>query len=395
MITDNLSQRRCCGCAACVNVCPRHCLSMVQSDGFYYPKCDQSACNDCGLCDRSCPAYHSETMQLEAKNTPNAYGGWALDDTLLQKSSSGAIFPVVALRVLEMGGEVYGASFNENMLVSHRAVHIKAELSLLQNSKYVQSNIGDTFTRIAGALKLGKKVLFSGTPCQAAGLSTFISCDDSLIPYRDNLIILDIICHGVPSPKFLEDYFEYLEQRYKEPLKSYKFRTKQYGWHQSGLQLGSNATFLSGKSVMFAPAIMDKYMVAFLNNLCLRESCYQCQFKTAAKPYADISLGDFWGVGKSYPDLYNKKGTSLILIHSKKGQALLDVCKKDLYFQKVDYVKARQTNPMIESSAQRNNIKGKPFHLLAKEKSFAWLARRYLTPLNWVGQKIQGITKPK
>ena len=303
-ITD---KHNCCGCSACASICPKHCITMQEDEeGFLYPQIDTATCIDCGLCEKVCPYLNaSETnepiVSYAAKNT---------DEQVRSASSSGGIFTPIAEKIIASGGIVYGACFNDQWEVQHAKAETKQKLSAFRRSKYVQSSIGTTYKEIETLLKDGRKVLFSGTPCQVAGLRLFLRKD------YDSLITLDIVCHGVPSPKI---WREYVAQLPMEGVADILFKDKSTGWRGYSFSL-RNA---DGDTLFVERASKNKYLSAFSRNLILRPSCFNCPAKSG-QSHSDITLADFWGVEKIHPEMDDNKGTSIVLCNTEKGRKLVE-----------------------------------------------------------------------
>ena len=312
--------KNCCGCSACYNICPQKAIVMKEnSEGFLYPEIDENKCIECGLCYSVCPSINSEKLEKENTNykEPKCYAG-AANDELRKNSSSGAIFSLLAEYILSNNGYVCGAVFDENMNLNHIIINNKQNLEQLKGSKYLQSNINISYSQIKELLNNNKLVLFSGTPCQVAGLKTFLQKD------YDNLLLVEIVCHGVPSPKVYHKYLdENFNNKQNEKVLNTNFRDKLNGWNPYLI----TTTTTTNTYVSYASE--DIFMRAFLENLCLRDSCSKCQFKVLPK-YSDITIGDFWEVEKYDANLNDKKGTSVILINNKKGEKYLDLIKNNL-----------------------------------------------------------------
>ena len=284
----------CCGCNACVQICPKNCILMKEDEeGFKYPCVDEKGCIECGLCKKVCPIIKSKGQSSNNNVMPKAIGGWYKNDDVRFKSSSGGAFHLFAEYILNNGGVVYGCTLNESLEAVHIGVETMNELHLLYGSKYVQSDIGNVYKNVKEKLESGRKVLFVGTPCQAAGLKSYLQKD------YNNLYTCDFICHGVPSPLVFRKYIDYLEHKYGDKVTGFRFRNKDDGWRPTGQQMGTLVEFKSGNVKKFMPAYKDAYMNGFLDDLYLRPSCYNCQFKKLPKNYADVSIADFWGVKKN------------------------------------------------------------------------------------------------
>ena len=328
-------KKNCSGCHACSNICPKRCIEMkADEEGFLYPFVNHDQCIKCGLCKNSCPIINA---QPDDKKEPRAYACFNKDLEIRLKSSSGGIFSLLAESLLENGGVVFGAGFNKNFEVVHQCVKQKEDLDILRTSKYVQSRIGETYKSAQEFLKQGKQVLFTGTPCQIEGLRKFLKKD------FDNLLT-----HGVPSPSVWEKYVNYRKEKDNGEIKNISFRNKNSGWHKFSMCFEyASGEFYSKK------LNKDPMMKLFLKNTCLRPSCYDCKFKKISR-VSDITLADFWGIGLVARDLDDNKGTSLVLINSKKGQEVFEKIKHKINFREVDFKKSIRLNPSIKKSCKHN-----------------------------------------
>ena len=305
-----VASKQCSGCYACVSKCPQNCIRMKTDDeGFWYPEVLSESCIDCGVCERVCPAKH-EQAQI---NEPAAFAVYNKDEKVRGGSSSGGVFTALAEYIIESGGVVFGAEFDEKFNVVHGFAEQKSELGRFRGSKYVQSRIGQSYIKARQFLKAGRTVLFSGTPCQIAGLKSYLGHG------YDNLFTVDLICHGVPSPKVWDKYLKHKEQRAGAPVAGVNFRSKQQSWKKFAMALSFGNKMVYNKTLD-----KDEYLRAFLQNVTLRPSCYECNFKTLGRT-SDLTLADFWGVDVVMPDFADDKGVSLVLVHSDKGNNLLEV----------------------------------------------------------------------
>lgn len=317
----------CCGCGACGQVCPKSCISFYEDkvEGFRYPKVNLNLCIDCHLCEKVCPVINSghrtEPKKVLATCNP--------DDNTRLESSSGGVFAMLAEAVLNQGGSVFGVKMDDDCKsAKHVEISDITELPYVMGSKYIQSDTGDTFKTVRKRLKEGHKVLFSGTPCQVRGLALYLG--DKLVK-SSNLLLVDLICHGTPSP---EAWRAYLDWRARgEPVYGVNFRDKAVsGWRSFGLSLrlrpydlqpsdGSRSALPCGAPHAGEPGVVsechktDLFMRSFLSNVNLRPSCYFCP-SNAGRSGADITLGDFWGIPPSPGD---EKGVSQILLRTEKG----------------------------------------------------------------------------
>jgi len=384
-----VDKARCCGCGACAQACPVHCIDMRQDgEGFLYPAADAARCMACGKCERVCPILRADGASPDSGTVfeqPLAIGGRNRDEAVRQASSSGGAFSLFADRILAMGGVVYGAAMRDGHVV-HVCAGNAEELAALRGSKYVQSAIGDAYSEIEGHLKAGRPVLFTGTPCQTAGLASFLGR-----PW-DNLYLVDFICHGTPSPKVFAQYLASLEAREGSKVVSFSFREKDRGWHESGLQMGTRVKFGNGSEIRRYPALRDSYMNGFLEDIYLRPSCYQCRFKVIPKHTADITIADFWGINRVLPQLNDGRGTSLLLIHNARGKALFDAVSDAFEYRECDWKAATAKNPTLVRSASVPPQREAFFEEL-EARGYDHVARKYLsTPRTVVskGSRIIG-----
>jgi coenzyme F420-reducing hydrogenase beta subunit len=284
--------------------------------GFNYPKVDVNLCIDCNICDKTCP-FHKQYSRYDNFESPRYFAMRCLDEIELKKSQSGGAFYLLSNAILEDGGIVYGAGFGEGFRVEHFKAETKSERDRMRGSKYVQSDLNDVFLQIKENIKQGQKVLFCGTPCQVAGLRAFFGRRQP-----DQLITVDLLCHGVASPSFWQCYLNMIEQNGKKRLTAVNMRDKRYGW------LSSDETYTIGKKELHKNTFYSLYYNGYIS----REGCFQCPF-TTDKRVADISLGDYHGWNKDHDQFTDNSGVSLVLVNSDKGKALLDTVIKgnDIY----------------------------------------------------------------
>lgn len=360
MITIN-DKKDCMGCHGCSNICPKSCISMESdSEGFWYPVVDYDKCIKCGLCIKVCPIINKTAIE----NEPIAYACYNKDETIRLRSSSGGIFTLIAEYIIDNGGAVFGAGFDKDFAIVHSYVKTREELEKLRGSKYVQSKIGDTYKRTKKLLDQGRKVLFTGTPCQIGGLKSYLQKDYS------NLFCTDIICHGVPSPKVLQKYICYHENQVGSSTRRISFRRKDEGWKRYSVSLSfeNNTEYLQTLD-------NDLFMKAFLSNVCLRPSCYSCNFKTLHRQ-SDITLADFWGIQNVLPEMDDDKGTSLIFINSVNGQLILEEIKDKISYKEVDINQAVLYNSSAIRSVE-HSVNRKNFFKEIDQLSFDQLIKRY------------------
>lgn len=323
----------CSGCTACKSICPKDCISMEpDQEGFVYPVTDIDKCINCNACNRVCPVIKQEgkivpsTFPAESK----AFAAYIEDDEIRLGSSSGGIFTAIAEEIIKAGGVVYGAAWVDGVVR-----HVKAEslelLPQLRGSKYVQSSIGDVFREIRDLLRNGTKVLFSGTPCQVAGLKSFIGGD------TENLILVEVACHGAPSPKALARYLEELRNNYGKDIKL-DFRSKPDGdWKNYKV-----TAFKDQKHFFYENQKENVFMKGFLHELYSRPICHECPFKAGVSG-ADITLADFWGIENVLPKFSSYHGVSLVLTHNSEGESLFKTLN-NIQNQEINLIDAIKCN---------------------------------------------------
>lgn len=350
----------CSGCFACSNICPKDAINMDERyEGYYYPHIDKDKCINCGLCDRICPVLSPISTQTCKKS----FYGFVDDDEIRMRSTSGGIFGVLARMVLGDGGVVYGSAFNyDDVLRLECCSTDYVTLQELQRSKYVQSYIGNSYSSIKLDLISGRKVLFCGTPCQAAGLRAYLQKD------YDNLIVLDFVCHGVPSMDLLRKHIDFLGIK---NVKEIIFRSKKEDW------IGNFEIYYTGRKVNRVKCVKnvwgcDEYLKLFQNYISMRRSCRQCLYCNGNRA-SDISLADFWGYKKYDSAIWNKKGISLILANTSKGISYLskanDFCKefnlKEIPYKYAAYVYEKKRDS--KSSPYNTDIRDNFFKDLYNE----------------------------
>lgn len=295
----------CCGCGACAQKCPVHCIEMVEDkEGFLYPRCKIESCINCEQCVSVCPVLNKSEGMNSLKG---CYVCYSCDDEIRVNSSSGGLFSLLATETLEDGGTVYGAAFDSDYMVHHIRIDHINQICAIQKSKYLQSRIEDTYVGVQKDLQDGRSVLFSGTSCQIEGLKKYLGRE------YDRLLTVDILCHGTPSPMIWRVYLNSLNRNKTNRIIDINFRNKELGWKNYSLKISYDTDEYYSIS-----HYNDIYMNLFLSDVILRPSCYNCQFKDINRA-ADITLGDAWGINKILPIMDDDGGTSLLLIHTEKG----------------------------------------------------------------------------
>lgn len=326
-----IEKKNCCGCTACANICPHDAIMMLPDAlGFNYPSVNMEKCIDCGLCEKVCafnPQYDRTLNLIE----PIAYAVRHKNVNEIETSRSGAAFIAISDVILNRSGVVYGVGYKEHFVVAHKRATTKVERNEFKGSKYTQSELGTIFGMVKKDLKDGKIVLFSGTPCQTAGLNAFVGKR-----LRENLFLVDIICHGVPSPYIWKDYISFLEKKYHSQIIAANFRDKStLGWsaHKESFR------FQNGRF-----DLRDNFQYLFFKHVMLRESCGTCHFSNISRP-SDITIGDFWGWQKVSPELNcDNKGVSLVFINTEKGKKLFNDASNNLTTMQVKIEDCLQPN---------------------------------------------------
>lgn len=356
-----LQKEKCSGCTACASICPKHCIEMrPDSEGFLYPVVDEKTCINCGLCNNICPVL----SQSEPRQPLHCYAAQNKDKDVLLKSSSGGIFSLLAQYIIQdKNGVVFGAMW-DNERVVHGFIESTDELYKLRGSKYVQSDLKDSFHQVSMFLKAGRYVLFSGTPCEIAGLKSYLRKD------YENLFTVDIACHGAPSPKVLSMYIQELKDKYGVDSLFLNFRDKSTGWSAYSVSAYSGDTKLFSE-----PASMNIYMRGFLRELYSRPSCHACSFKSF-RSGSDITLADFWGIEKVCPEFYSEDGISLVLTHSAKAEAVIHRLEC-VTTQVMDLVKAIMQNGALLHSEEPHPERSY-FFIHIDKKTYKELMNKYM-----------------
>lgn len=341
---DSLEKSRCTGCSACYCACPFESIEMkVDEEGFWHPAIDRDMCNECNICEDVCPVLN----KLERSSNfspPQVFAVWSLDEDVRLTSTSGGFFTELAKAVIGRRGYVVGARYNERHLVEHCIVNDYEGLSYLKQSKYIQSDVGLSYKKIKDLLDTDNYVLFCGTPCQTAGLQSFLGRE------YEKLLVCDFVCRGVNSPKVYLRYLDMLQIRYKSVIRKITFKYKGFGWNR----FSTLVEFENGRRYI-KDRYHDPYMLGYIeHNYYMRPSCHNCQFKLLPR-LSDISMGDFWGISETRPHLDKDKGTSLILINSEKGKGFFELVKPGVFFEECTFKEASNSNACIFESPLANS----------------------------------------
>ena len=329
-------KKDCCGCNACVQRCPKQCITMhADNEGFLYPVVDTETCIDCGLCEKVCPVINQEEPQKPIK----VFAAYNKDEKIREQSSSGGVFTLLAEETIKKGGVVFGVKFNKEWMPEFDYTETVEDIAPFRGSKYVQARVDNAYKQAEEFLKAGRDVLFSGTPCQIAGLKRYLRKEYS------NLLTVDIICHGVPSPKVWEMYLKDtcskllknmpdekiqsvspIGETYKSCIEAVSFRSKITGWKKFSFLLKLNFPTCDGKNTVFftEPFGKNNFMRAFLSDTILRPSCYACPAKQG-KSHSDITIADFWGIDIIDSAFDDDKGCGAIFVNTAKGEAIYPI----------------------------------------------------------------------
>lgn len=341
----------CTGCSVCHDACELGCISMVfNEEGFRVPVIDEKCCVDCKRCQQACPAINDSPRNKVKK----IFAAWQKDENKRQQSTSGGVFRALAETVLSDGGVVFGAIFNQSFKLLHsRADNIEQLIPML-GSKYLQSDTSGIFNSAIDVLGKGKKILFSGTPCQIDALYHYMYLNKR---NTENLVSCDVMCHGVCSPELFYDYADYLRKKYKSDIVKYNFRSKAHGWKNMSVCV----TYSNGETKTYRSWYCP-YHTWFGQHLSLRRSCFVCKYRSIER-VGDITIGDFWSIDKVFPDLNSKNGISAVFVNTEKGMALFDGCREKLNVIEID---SARTEELFNVPIRRNTVRPSPL----REKFF-------------------------
>ena len=322
---DSRKKEDCMGCGICELLCPSHAIQMQEDlEGFFYPVINKDKCNQCGLCQRSCP-----NKEYEINKNTRTYIAINQNKKELNRSSSGGVFFALAKQIIKNNGVVFGVKYEEDLKVVHDFATTLKELEPFQGSKYVGSDVKDSYQKVKEFLSQKRQVLFTGTPCQCQGLRSYLKKED---PY---LYTCEIICHANPSPKVFELYKKNLERTRKKKIKKIEFRSKKLGWNSSNILI----TYEDGSKEK-----ENTFYQAFIQELINRPSCHQCHFSSSNR-LSDFTIGDMWGIEKIDPHILNDNtGISLLCTNTKKARLFLKNMEQDLFLKEVEKEKSFEQN---------------------------------------------------
>lgn len=377
-IFSNKPIKACYGCHACQQICPHNAITMqANEEGFLYPHIDDSKCIDCALCENVCPTQDDNLKNIFNPTPKKVYAAWNNNLTERLLSTSGGIFYVLARHVINTQGIVYGVELNENLQAQHKRISTLEELKNIRGSKYVQSDIGNTFTQAKNDLQKGKKVLFSGTPCQIAGLKLFLRKE------FDNLLTVDLVCHGVPSPMIFKEHIQYIEKKENDKIINFKFRAKKCSGWRSYVQY-----IFKHRKPKYSFLGKDYYCHAFHQGHLNRESCYQCSF-SSPKRVGDITLSDFWN-GENYSKelkRQRKYGFNLVMCNTETGQKLVDCIADKVERRLFPAENAIKGDIRLRNTEVRSDFRSETYKIY-REKGYAYMVDKYGLKLTFAQKLI-------
>lgn len=359
-----LENERCTGCEACANRCPYDAIVMKANEkGFFYPVILEEKCKECGLCARICPI---EKAFNQKEYSQEFYSCWVKDEEIRRNSTSGGIFTAIAEQVLQDGGAVFGAAFDQDFYVEHICMENKEALKKARGAKYVQGRTKNTFREAGELLKQGRRVLYTGTPCQIAGLYAYLGKE------YDELLTMDLICHGVPSPTVFQSYLREISSKYRDEISSVRFRYKKPSWSLYSMRIDfkSSRPYICSK-------FKDPYLRGVEKNLFQRNICFSCKYASIER-VGDLTIADSWRYRAYEPESRNdQKGVSLVIINSKKGKAAFEKIRGQLFVKEQNAAYAIDGNPGLKVPWPENPASMDFFHDFDKGVDWEELGRRY------------------
>lgn len=373
-----LDEKKCCGCGACVVVCPKQCISMKEKIlGCLYPEIDREKCINCGTCEKVCPIY---SVHINDNYRQSLYAAYAKDKDVRYRGSSGGIFEILATKLISVGYTVYGAAFDENLNLKCTATEKGSNLKYLLKSKYLQSDMQDKFTEIKEKLVKNEHVMFVSTPCQVAALKSYLNMK------YENLLTVDFFCHGVPSQRFFNECIAFDEKyKYKGKIIKYTFREKKKNGstpHYYSCDYKTNSKIKHSVGYYFD----STFYAAFQKYICLRESCYNCSF-SGKRRYSDITIGDFHEIDRYIDGINRFDGVSTIIINTEQGSKLFKCCEEDLNIFPVDIEKLIE-DKVIFSGGTKRPITRDAFITEYNKNGIKGLYKKYLNPKFYLLNRI-------
>ena len=337
-----VDKKDCCGCSACVRICPVKCIHLQEdAEGFLYPVVDKAGCIECGRCEKACPFLNAENGRKPLK----VFAAQSMEEELRACSSSGGIFTLLAMRTIEEGGVVFGVRFDEEWRPVFDYADTVEGIAAFRGSKYVQAIVGNAYVEAKAFLEQGRKVMFCGTPCQIAGLKRFMRSEP------ENLLAVDVVCHGVPSPLVWRQYLrETVKSEASPVITGICFRDKKTGWKKYSLVVRGKSVHDGQDSILVSEMHMEnRFMQAFLSDMILRQSCYACKVK-GGRSLSDITIADFWGVSGFHPEMDDDLGTNLVFAYTEKGLEHLNAVLPETRYTGSEYENGIYANPCVENS---------------------------------------------
>lgn len=371
-------KNNCTGCTACEKICPLNAITMLpDEEGFLYPVIDTNKCVECGKCKATCPSNKNVVDELvEQAIEPKVYAARIKNEEIRSISTSGGAFSAIAENVLKSEGVIYGAKFDMGFKVIHARAENADEYGKFRGSKYVQSELGGTFNQVKKDLLEEKKVLFTGTPCQVAGLYAFLGNGET----RKNLLTCEIVCHGVPSPLMWKEHLVLIEKEKKSKIIDYKNRSKVAGWN-----CHNEHFFLENGKSEYKTKLSQNHKDLFYSHYIIRPVCHECKYAGFPR-VADFSIADFWGIENIMPDFYDNKGTSMIVINTEKGVSQFEELKTSFDYRESDVNDAFKNN---HKKPSRRNVKREQFWNDYKAKGYLYVVRKYASYSTFGKIKIQ------
>lgn len=374
----DISKDKCCGCSSCVNICPKQCIQMKSDiDGFDYPIVNTRNCINCGLCENVCPAINKPNKSK--KDSVEACIARHLDENILAYSTSGGFFYGVCQYVINKNGIVYGVTLDEQFEVKHARATSLTECKKFMGSKYVQSSIGSTYCDVKSDLDMGVLVCFSGTPCQVEGLYSFLKGKN-----YDNLILVDIVCHGVVSGTVWKKYIEYEREKNHKDIQEFQFRSKKYGYQNSTMKI------CAGDKEFYNTSRTNPYLKIFYSNIALRDSCYNCSSKSINR-ISDFTIFDSWNAASIIEEKDDDKGYTNVIIQSDKGRTIIQYLKQFMIIKEVNVETIIPKNGGMVTNSARRNPHREDFLNEIREKSFKIAFDKYLPvrKIDYVIEKLK------
>lgn len=352
----------CSGCSLCALVCPHGAIKMeLDKEFFLRPYVDLNKCVSCGVCSAKCPANRQDESEMI-----RAFAAYNNSPEIRAASSSGGVFHALADEILSKSGVVFGVGFDRDNTAFHTAIESAEELDSVMRSKYMQSSKRDIYKKVKETLNEGRPALFCGTPCECSALSSYLGKS------RNGLIMMDFICHGVQTP---EIWKRYLNEKVTGKIKSINFRDKSRGWHEFSMKIETDKGGIC-ESLYTNPSLR-----IFLCNNALRPSCYSCLWK-GEHSSADITVADFWGINRAFPDMFDDRGTSAVIIRSERGEAIFDTVKEKLTYRECSPKVIGDLNPALYHSAAMPETRAEFFEMLSGGCDYDTIARRFGAPMN-------------